>query len=243
MSGFDKEAFWTEIAKKVRDERDSLRAKVRPELEKLVSIVSNAKREQILSLTATQLAFEISVGHLLSKDAVILYSWRALQCGELLNSNATELFLTAVNQSRDEDTRRTAMRKNLGLKDGDFLPGCRLLEGVPISIKDAYILGGSISTCGVAAKSEHVYATDGLLIKLLKDQGAIIYVRTNIPQSLMLPETDCYLWGECHNAYNWERSPGGSSGGEGVLISTYSSVLGIGTDIGIFLGFFIVTIY
>jgi Asp-tRNA(Asn)/Glu-tRNA(Gln) amidotransferase A subunit family amidase len=233
MSVSDKEAYWTEIAKKVRDERDSLRIKVRPELGMLVGAISKAKRELILSLTATQLAFEISVGHLLSEDAVILYSWRALQCGELLSSNATELFLTAINQAREEDKRRTAMRNTLGLEDGDLLPTCRLLEGVPISVKDAYIQRGSISTCGVAAKSEHIYPIDGLLIALLKNQGAIIYVRTNIPQSLMIPETDCYLWGECHNAYNWERSPGGSSGGEGALLSTYSSVLGIGTDIGI----------
>lgn len=55
MSKFpvDKENHWTAIAKGVRDECDSLNVKVRPELEKLVGAVSCAKREQILSLTAT----------------------------------------------------------------------------------------------------------------------------------------------------------------------------------------------
>jgi hypothetical protein len=150
MSEFsaDKEAYWTAVAKRVRDERDSLRVKVRPELEKLVGTINDAKKEQILSLTATQLAYEISVGNLLSEDATILYSWRALQCGELLNSNATEFYLTAINQAREEDGRRLAIRGDLGLKNGDLLPSCRLLEGVPMSIKDAYIQGGSISVIG-----------------------------------------------------------------------------------------------
>jgi amidase len=45
-------------------------------------------------------------------------------------------------------------------------------------------------------------------------------------------ETDSNLYGVTVNPYNRNLSSGGSSGGEGALISMRGSCLGIGSDIG-----------
>ena len=45
-------------------------------------------------------------------------------------------------------------------------------------------------------------------------------------------ETGNDIWGKAKNIWNGKRSPGGSSGGEGGLIASHGSPLGIGTDIG-----------
>lgn len=40
------------------------------------------------------------------------------------------------------------------------------------------------------------------------------------------------IFGQTLNPYNLQKTPGGSSGGEGALIGGGGSILGIGTDIG-----------
>lgn len=43
---------------------------------------------------------------------------------------------------------------------------------------------GHDSTCGLAQFLEKPAAKDGVIVKVLKAQGAIPFVKTNIPQSL-----------------------------------------------------------
>lgn len=60
----------------------------------------------------------------------------------------------------------------------------------------------------------------------------IPFVQTNVPQFGMALETGNYLWGRAKNPWNTDRAVGGSSGGEGGMISARCSVLGVGSDIG-----------
>lgn len=56
--------------------------------------------------------------------------------------------------------------------------------------------------------------------------------KSNLPQSIMWCETENPLWGLTVNPQDPKYTPGGSTGGEGVLIARGASVLGFGTDIG-----------
>lgn len=60
----------------------------------------------------------------------------------------------------------------------------------------------------------------------------IPFVQTNVPQFGMAMETGNLLWGRTLNPWNKGRAVGGSSGGEGAIISARCSVLGVGSDIG-----------
>lgn len=73
---------------------------------------------------------------------------------------------------------------------------------------------------------------DSTLVEILRKAGAIVYVKTNIPQTLMVGETVNNIFGRTVNPYNRNLSCGGSSGGEGALIGLRGSVIGVGTDIG-----------
>lgn len=70
------------------------------------------------------------------------------------------------------------------------------------------------------------------LVDILLAQGAVAYVRTNVPQTLMWTETTNHVWGRTDNPFNRNLTCGGSSGGEGALIGLRGSVLGVGSDIG-----------
>ncbi len=70
------------------------------------------------------------------------------------------------------------------------------------------------------------------LVDILLAQGAVPYVRTNVPQTLMWGETHNNIFGRTVNPFNRNVTCGGSSGGEGALIGLRGSLLGVGSDIG-----------
>jgi Asp-tRNA(Asn)/Glu-tRNA(Gln) amidotransferase A subunit family amidase len=106
------------------------------------------------------------------------------------------------------------------------------LHGIPISVKDSVKTSGTLSFSGLISYSDNIDLEDGVVAKLLKNNGAIPFVKSNVPQLLMLPETDNRVFGVCKNPLDEERTSGGSSGGESSLISSNCSPAGIGTDIG-----------
>ncbi|KIV93944.1 hypothetical protein PV10_05115 [Exophiala mesophila] len=106
------------------------------------------------------------------------------------------------------------------------------LHGLPISLKDCFITAPHPSSNGLAAFANEPLDQDTLLVTLLRDLGAVFYVKTNVPVAMMMAETNNNVWGETRNPLHKLLSPGGSSGGEGALIAFKASPLGIGTDIG-----------
>ena len=70
------------------------------------------------------------------------------------------------------------------------------------------------------------------LAQELRASGAVFYCKTSVPHTLMSPETINNIMGYAWNSKNRHLSAGGSSGGEGALISARGSPLGFGTDIG-----------
>ncbi|KAL7952126.1 amidase signature domain-containing protein [Trichoderma barbatum] len=115
------------------------------------------------------------------------------------------------------------------------------LHGLPISLKDQFHVQGAETTMGYVGwidtfeghkgtgKERHF---DSQLIADLRQLGAVFYCKTSVPPSLMSPETHNNIVGYLLNPKNRHLSAGGSSGGEGALISLRGSPLGMGTDIG-----------
>ena len=79
---------------------------------------------------------------------------------------------------------------------------------------------------------DHKGKDDSHVLKILWNAGCVFYTRTTEPQTLMHLETSTNLYGVTVNPFNGNLTSGGSSGGEGALISLRGSCLGIGTDIG-----------
>jgi len=61
------------------------------------------------------------------------------------------------------------------------------LHGLPISIKDCFQVKGKQTTVGFVEFIKHPAATeDSCLVEILLELGAVIYVKTNIPQTMMV---------------------------------------------------------
>jgi amidase len=116
------------------------------------------------------------------------------------------------------------------------------------------ILGTWLTQCAgyIAWAYKTIADKDAVAVRILRDAGAVFYVKTANPQTLLASggnlrgvefaefshvrnqslETNNNIWGRTLNPFNRALTPGGSSGGEGALIAMNGSPLGLGTDIG-----------
>src|SRR5688572_10124116 len=108
------------------------------------------------------------------------------------------------------------------------------LFGVPIAIKDPMDVAGLPTTVGSTAFSSRTGGVDIIpeldapLVERLRAAGAIILGKTNVPDfSRTGTHSTSSLEGATHNAYVWDRVPGGSSGGSGVAVATSMAVVGM----------------
>ncbi|KAG8550078.1 hypothetical protein GDO81_028960 [Engystomops pustulosus] len=106
------------------------------------------------------------------------------------------------------------------------------LYGVPVTIKEHVGYQGHPSTCGLVQYLDVLDKEDSVMVSVLKKQGAIVFAKTNVPQTLLCYETSNPIYGLTVNPHNRAKGAGGSSGGEGALIVAGGSILGIGTDLG-----------
>jgi amidase len=118
--------------------------------------------------------------------------------------------LNAVVCRLDEDARRAAQEP---LPEGP-------LAGVPMLLKDllsAY--AGKPFTSGSRLYKGYVPDCDAELVCRYKRAGLIIAGKTNTPEFGILPVTEPELFGPCHNPWNIDRTPGGSSGGSAAAVA------------------------
>ena len=105
------------------------------------------------------------------------------------------------------------------------------LHGLPISIKDGFQVMGSEATIGFVSYLDKISDKNSPLVDILLQLGAVIHVKTNIPQTLMTADSHNNIFGRTLNPHKTTLTAGGSSGGEGALVAFRGSPLGIGTDI------------
>ena len=106
------------------------------------------------------------------------------------------------------------------------------LHGLPLTIKDSIDVRGTDTTLGLRSRLYRPAAADALVVAELRAAGAIVLGKTNVPQLLLVQESDNAVYGVTRNPFDGGRSPGGSSGGEGAALASGQTPLGIGTDIG-----------
>ena len=181
---------------------------------------SRIKPAELVWLSATELLKEMSSGTLSAEYVMRCFIARAIEAGEALQCNAEERFEEALAEAIACDAERSR-----GMLRGP-------LHGLPISIKDQIDMQGFDSTCGLSARVGKPREADAVVVSVARAAGAIPFVRTNIPQLMMLPESFNAIWGTTANPYDAGRTSGGSSGGESALVAAGGSPLGFGTDVG-----------
>jgi fatty acid amide hydrolase len=176
--------------------------------------------DDVCGLSASALARCIAAGKISAVEAVEAHITRIEKVNAALNAVVVKRYDAARAEARDIDARRGR---------GETLPP---LAGVPVTVKECLDLSGTPSTCGIPSRAKDRAAADDVYVGRLRAAGAIVLGKTNAAQLLIFTETDNPLYGRSNNPWALDRSPGGSSGGEGAIVAAGGSALGIGTDIG-----------
>lgn len=106
------------------------------------------------------------------------------------------------------------------------------LDGVPVSVKDHLHVIGFSSPRGQAASSRIAAKFDAPAVARLRESGAILFAKSNMPEISVMPVTDSLAFGPTRHPMALHLSPGGSSGGAAAAVAAGLGPLALCTDGG-----------
>jgi amidase len=109
----------------------------------------------------------------------------------------------ALAEAKEADKRR---------KEG------RPLGGVPVAVKDDQDIAGEVTTKGSIAHGLPAAADDDIVTGL-RERGAVIVGKTNVPELMTMAFTETLWYGATRNPWDLDRTPGGSSGGSAAAVA------------------------
>lgn len=224
---------WQETAKQMQDRRDLTIAAVEPPVPEV---------PKDLPLNVTQLPKELLTEREIElTESTPEYLLNALAAGWITSTEVIKAFLRCAGLSQKLTNCITELLPSRALAraaelDSAFKANGNKptgpLHGLPISVKEHIGMKDLDLNCGFVSWVGRVADHDALILRLLRNAGAVFYARTTEPQTLMHLETSSNIYGVTVNPYNRNLTTGGSSGGEGALLGMRGSCMGIGTDIG-----------
>ncbi|MEV8631989.1 amidase [Streptosporangium sp. NPDC051023] len=106
------------------------------------------------------------------------------------------------------------------------------LAGVPVAVKDNIDVGGRITTLGRPAAEREPAARDAEVVTRLRNAGAVVVGKTNLPEFASSAVTVNLHYGDARNPWDLERTAGGSSGGSASAVAAGMVAAALGTDTG-----------
>jgi aspartyl-tRNA(Asn)/glutamyl-tRNA(Gln) amidotransferase subunit A len=125
--------------------------------------------------------------------------------------------------------RREAKRIDKAIQAGEDVGP---LAGVPVGIKDLVCTAGIRTVSGSVAYEDFVPDEDDVVVERLKEAGAIIIGKTNVPEFGYSAVGHNPVFPTTRNPWNIERTPGGSSAGSGAAVAAGMGPFAIGSDGG-----------
>uniref|UniRef100_A0A914HNA1 Amidase domain-containing protein n=1 Tax=Globodera rostochiensis TaxID=31243 RepID=A0A914HNA1_GLORO len=149
--------------------------------------------------------------------------------GKLKSFDLIDAYIARVKETALKEA--AAVDKHIGQLDKTERE--KPLYGVPFTSKDNLWVKGFVTVDGNKWRKQ--YGTpaerDAKVVANMKAAGAILLAISVLPNGGMSTACDDSVYGVAKNPHDSRRTPGGSSCGEGALISSAASLCGIGNDI------------
>ena len=173
----------------------------------------------LTDLSATEQRRRISARHVSVVQLVAACLDRVAALNPALNAIVT------LNPRALEDAAELDRRIARGEDPG---PLC----GLTVGIKDVTPVAGLRTTFGSPIYADHVPTEDALVVRRLRQAGAVILGKTNCPEFAAGANTFNEVFGRTRNPWDHSRTSGGSTGGGAAAVATGMIALAEGTDLG-----------
>jgi len=124
------------------------------------------------------------------------------------------------------DSPLGASRRKLGPES------TRELAAIRVGIKDCIDVDGVRGTWGSGVHRDRTPQVDANVVARLREAGAVLVATTNLHEFAFGGTTQNVHYGNCRNAWDRRRVPGGSSGGSAVAVALGLCDMALGTDTG-----------
>lgn len=136
--------------------------------------------------------------------------------------------LNAVLTVTAERALAAADRADDALRRGETTP----LTGIPLLHKDLFCTRDVKTTCGSKMLADFKPAYDATVVSKLTQAGMITLGKCNMDEFAMGSSNENSYFGPCHNPWDTDRVPGGSSGGSAAAVAAGLAPVATGTDTG-----------
>lgn len=163
----------------------------------------------------------------------------AMLAGDLTAVELVEHYLNRIEAYEDDlntiitlnsDVRERAQKlDDYCAKSGLIGP----LHGVPLFVKDNYDTDDLPTTGGVIGFEGHTPPDDAFTVAQLREAGAIVLAKTNLPDFARVAEGLSSVGGQTRNPYDLDRDPGGSSSGTAAGVTSNLALAGTATETGV----------
>jgi len=163
--------------------------------------------EELMDYDLLELIQLIQSGKVTPTQSIAACFARIKRLNPKLNAFVTLNYDMAMQQARIQEEK---------LKKGEKVG---ILCGIPLGVKDLEDAEGFITSYGCKVFANNVAKEDSVQVKRLKDHGAIVVGKTNVPifGSQAFSHND--LYGTTRNPWNLQLTPGGSSGGSSAALA------------------------
>lgn len=161
-----------------------------------------------------------------------------LRKGEISSTDLTKAYLDRIDNRNDdinayvtvcaEKALEMAAESDQRIKEGKP----RLLEGVPLGIKDLFCTKGVRTTAASHMLENFVPPYESTVTANLWEAGGVLLGKTNLDEFAMGSSNETSYFGVAKNPWDVSRTSGGSSGGSAAAVADYQCAAATGTDTG-----------
>lgn len=130
----------------------------------------------------------------------------------------------ALSEAKEADTEICRLKS-----EGENID---LMAGIPTAIKDNILVKGVLCTAASKILANYIAPYDATVAEKIKNNQGVILGKTNLDAFAHGASTENSDFGPTHNPWDFERTPGGSSGGSAAAVAGGEAIYALGTDTG-----------